>query len=156
MDSLQINTGEKRIAINGDESRLLVFNPSDVLFVERFYKLISEFENRLTEYQKQSIALEADTRTNGNDIPVNMGARLELVKEACEYSRESIDKVFGAGTSQMVFGDTLSLDAVQQFFEGITPFIAVARSEKVRQYMAQTNAENLRKINRKVAKRVKK
>lgn len=137
MDTLRIETGEKRIAINGDESRLLIFDPSDVLFVERFYKLISEFESKLTDYQKRSKELEADTRTNGNDIPANMGARLELVKEACNYSRESIDKVFGAGTSQTVFGDALSLDAVQQFFEGITPFIAVARSEKVQKY---TNA----------------
>lgn len=142
MDSLQIDVGEKRIAINGDESRLLIFNPSDTLFVERFYKLISEFENKLTDYQNRSIALEADTTKNGNNIPANMGARLELIKEACEYSRESIDKVFGAGTSQTVFGDTLSLDAVQQFFAGITPFISVARAEKVAKY---TNAKPKRR-----------
>lgn len=141
MDSLNINTGEKRIAINGDESRLLIFNPSDVLFVERFYKLIGEFENKLTDYQKRSKELEADNTPNGNNMPANMAARLELVKEACEYSRESIDKVFGAGTSQIVFGDTLSLDAVQQFFEGITPHISAARSEKVQKY---TNARSKR------------
>lgn len=134
MDSLKIDVGEKRIAINGDESRLLIFNPSDVLFAERFYKLIGEFESRLTEYQKQSVILEADNTPNGNNMPANMAVRLELIKEACEYSRESIDKVFGAGTSQTVFGDTLSLDAVQQFFEGITPFISAVRSEKVQKY----------------------
>lgn len=134
MDSLKIDVGEKRIAINGDESRLLIFNPSDVLFAERFYKLISEFENKLTQYQAKSVELEADNTPNGNNMPANMGARLELVKEACNYSRESIDKVFGAGTSQTVFGDTLSLDAVQQFFAGITPFISAVRSEKVQKY----------------------
>lgn len=137
MDSLKIDVGEKRIAINGDESRLLIFNPSDTLFVERFYKLIGEFESKLTDYQKRSKELEADTRANGHDLPANMGARLELIKEACEYSRESIDKVFGAGTSQTVFGDTLSLNAVQQFFEGITPFISAVRSEKIAKYIVK-------------------
>ena len=136
MDSLQINTGEKRIPITRDgvSAGELVFNPSDTLFAERFYKLIGEFENKLTQYQVKSVVLEADNTPNGNDLPANMGARLELVKEACEYARESIDKVFGAGTSQTVFGDTYSLDSVQQFFEGITPYIKTARTEKVAKY----------------------
>jgi hypothetical protein len=137
MDSLQIQTGEKRIAINGDESRVIVFNPSDTLFAERFYKLIGEFENRLTEYQQRGIELEADSTPNGNGMPANMGARLELIKEACEYSRESIDKVFGEGTSQIVFGDVLSLDAIQQFFSGITPFIQTTRAEKIAPYLVK-------------------
>lgn len=135
MDTLNISTGEKRISINGDESRVIVFNPSDTLFAVRFYKLMNEFEHKLNEYQTRSIELEADNRTNGNDLPANMGERLELVKEACEYSRESIDRVFGEGTSQTVFGDALSLDLIQQFFTGITPFISAARTNRIQKYI---------------------
>lgn len=135
MDILKIETGEKRISINGDESRVITFNPSDTLFAERFYLLMNEFEHKLNEYQTRSIELEADNRTNGNELPANMGERLELVKEACTYSRESIDKVFGEGTSQAVFGDALSLDLIQQFFEGITPLIQVARVNRIQKYI---------------------
>lgn len=141
MDSLQINIGEKRIAINGDENRLLIFNPSDVLFAERFYKLIGEFETKLTEYQKRSAVLDANKSLDGNQIPANMGERLELQKESCNYCRENIDRVFGVGTSQIVFGDTLSLDAVQQFFEGITRFIEPARTEKIQKYTTPASAK---------------
>jgi len=48
----------------------------------------------------------------------------------------------GAGTSQIVFGESLNIDAVVQFFEGIRPYMQKARAEKVAKY---TNARPKRK-----------
>jgi hypothetical protein len=134
MDSIQINTGEKRVAINGDPNRVIVFNPTDVVFVEKFYRLIGDFQTRLVEYQAKSIELDKDQTADENGIPANANTRLALLREGVGFIREQIDGLFGPGTSQIAFGDTLSLDACKQFFEGITPFIQTARVQKIQKY----------------------
>ncbi len=135
MDSISIDTGEKRIAINGDPDRVIVFNPRDVVFAEKFYKLISDFETHLTEYQTRAATIDSDTNNDTNGIPTNTPARIELLKETCAYVRGQIDYLFGEGTSQKAFGDVLALDMFSQFFEGMTPYIRAARAEKIAQYV---------------------
>lgn len=134
MDNLQINTGEKRIAINGDPERVLVFNPSDVAFAERFYRLVDDLQKKLTEYQPRSEAMEAVTKVDEYGVPVNMQDRIAFANEVCDYMRGQIDTLFGKGTSQIVFGDTRELDMFDQFLNGLTPFIQKARSDKVKKY----------------------
>ena len=135
MDSIQIDTGEKRIAINDDPERVIVFNPHDVIFAEKFYRLIGEFETQLTEYQNRSNAIDAETTKDANGLPANMEARLSLLRETCGFIKSKIDYLFGEGTSQKAFGDATSLDMFSQFFDGMTPFIKTARVQKIAQYM---------------------
>lgn len=141
-NNLQITTGEKRITINGDASRVIVFNPSDVLFVEKFYKLIGEFEVKLNEYREEAKRLDANKDTDSNGVAVNVEEQLTLVRSACGFIRDRIDNVFGADTSQKAFGDTMSLDVFSQFFDGIGPYIKTERSAKVQKY---TNKRPTRK-----------
>lgn len=141
MDSIRIDTGAKRIAINDDPERVITFNPSDVLFVERFYKIVGEFEAKLHEYETRYAALPV---VENSGIPV-ADAHLALLRETCEYVREKIDYVFGAGTSQIVFGDSMVLNAFEQFFDGVTPFIQNTRVEKVRQYLPPAPPKRPRK-----------
>lgn len=137
MESLRIDTGVKRVMINDDPNRVIVFNPSDVAFAERFYRLIGEFQDKQAEYQRRAEELEQNAVVNENGIPSNLAESLALLREACEFLRAKIDDLFGAGTSEKVFGDALSLDAFEQFFEGITPFVQTARSNKMTRYVSQ-------------------
>jgi hypothetical protein len=123
MDSIRIDTGERRIAINDDPDRVIVFNPEDVVFAERFYAIVAEFETKLTGYQDRYDQLETDPD------------KLALLRETCEYIREKVDYVFGSGTSQTVFGDAMTLNMFEQFFSGIMPFIRSTRTEKIKQYL---------------------
>lgn len=136
MDALNISTGEKRISITRDGAPAgeIVFNPDDVVFAEKFYRLLGDFQNSFTQYQVQARALEAIKTLDDNGLPRNMSQRIELVSNACKYTREKIDLLFGDGTSQIVFGDALSLEAIKQFFEGIAPHIQAARVEKIQKY----------------------
>lgn len=134
MQSISVNTGEIRLAINDDPQRVIAFNPNDALFAEKFYRLMGDFKRALTEYQNQIEALENDKATNEDGVPVNFEERLTVLKNASEFIRKQIDTLFGPGTSTIVFGDSLVMDAYAQFFEGILPFIQKARTDKVAQY----------------------
>lgn len=134
MQSLHINTGEIRLAVNDDPNRIIAFNPTDISFAERFYGLLGEFEEKEKEYRQKAAALQDDTETNSMGIPTNFGPALALLRETSEFMREKIDDVFGEGTSQAAFGDANTLDMFEQFFNGITPFIQTAREKKVSKY----------------------
>lgn len=136
MEALQITTSEKRIPIirDGQEAGVLVFNPNDVTFAEKFYRLIGEFQQKLTEYRLRADVIEKIQAIDENNLPVNVGDRLTLQHEACVYIREQIDALFGVDTSQKVFGSTLDLDLFPQFFNGITPYIQAARNSRVERY----------------------
>ena len=134
MQFLQINTGEIRLAINDDPNRVIVLRPNDAIFAEKFYKMLGSFQEKFTEYQGRAVAVESKTEADANDIPLNTGERIELLKEICQYAHGQIDELIGVGTSQIVFGDSLNIDAIVQFFEGIRPFVQTARAEKVAKY----------------------
>ena len=138
MDSLRIDAGVIRIAINDDPERVIEFNPHDILFAERFYKLLHEFEDREGEFSAKADELDA---VEGD----NMGERLVFMREVCEFMRGQIDALFGAGTSQKAFEDALSLEMFEQFFSGITPFIRSARSERLAQYRPKKGSKRVMK-----------
>lgn len=134
MQSLQIDTGEIRLAINDDPNRVIVLRPNDAIFAEKFYKMLGNFQTKFTEYQSKAVAVESKTEADDNDIPLNTGERIELLKEVCQYAHGQIDELMGAGTAQIIFGDSLNIDAVVQFFEGIRPYMQKVRAEKVAKY----------------------
>lgn len=136
-DTLQISTGEKHIPVVRDGAPVgeIVFNPSDVVFAEKFYKVLGEIEAKTSEYQRQIETLDAANEKDGDDIPLNMGDRLALLRSICEYNNSLIDSVFGAGTAKTVFGDALNLDVFQQFFDGVALYFKQARAEKLKQYI---------------------
>lgn len=145
IDTLQIVTGEKRIAINSDPERIISFNPTDVLFVERFYSLLAEAEIKSEEYKTRAKLLEQDKQIGENGLPANIKERIDLLKESCIYLREQIDGVFGAGTSQKAFGDAFKLDMFGQFFDGIKPYFQKARAEKIAKYTTDASAKRDRR-----------
>mgnify|MGYP000104827856 CR=1 FL=1 len=138
MDSLQIDTGEIRLAINGDASRVIVLRPNDAVFAEKFYKMLGEFQSKFTEYQGRAAKIESQNETDENGVPLNTGERIALLKEICQYTRNQIDELLGAGTSQTVFGDALDIEAIIRFFEGVRPYMQKARAEKVARYTNKT------------------
>lgn len=137
--SLTIDTGVIRLAINNDESRVIAFNPNDTIFAEKFYKMLGTLQSRFTEYRKQAEVVESKQETDANGIPLNTGERIELMKEICLFARGQIDELFGAGTSQKVFEDTLSIETIIQFFDGVKPFVQSARADKVAKYTNKTH-----------------
>jgi hypothetical protein len=151
MDSIQILTGEICLSVNGDESRVIRFSPADLLFAEKFYRMLGEAEKKSTEYQKRAEELGASAETDANGLPVNIEKRLAFLRETCADMRQMIDDVFGAGTSQAAFGDAMDLDMFGQFLDGVSPYFRKARAAKVAQYI--TSQKPARGTGRKRTKR---
>lgn len=148
MDTLQISTGEKKIPVVRDGVSVgeITFNPQDVVFAEKFYRLINEFQMQFAQYQARARELEQDQTTDENGIPVHLDQQIALTKEACQFAYEQIDTLFGAGISAMVFGESFVPDTIIQFFNGIAPFVQKVRAEKVAKYVpVRANGKKHRK-----------
>lgn len=143
MDALNINinTGEKRVMINKDPSRVLVFNPTDVLFAERFYALFGELKTKLTEFNKRGAELSANMQKDSDGMPVNIDKQIALQIETSNYLRDKVDELFGEGTSKIAFGEVRNLDVIMQLLDGILPFFESVRSEKVAMYTTSASAK---------------
>ena len=134
MDKVQFKTGVKRILIN-DGPDFLEFNPLDTLFVDRFYAVYNEFNQKEAEFTKQAKAIDKrNDDVDANGVPANIQETIDFVKEVCTYMRGRIDYLFGNGTSQKLFGDVLSMEVISDFLTAITPFVQTARSDKLAKY----------------------
>ena len=132
--NLNINAGGIKLTINNDPNRVLEFNPEDVGFAARFYDLMQEFKAKAQEYSDEAQKLDNNKELDEYGIPVNMKEKIELLSKVCAYFREQIDRVFGLGTSAIVFGKINNVNMFAEFFEGITPYIDKARTEKIKKY----------------------
>jgi hypothetical protein len=136
MDSIRIDTGIKRIAINDDPERVIEFNPTDVEWSRRLDKLRFEVKKRLDEIEAQVRVLE--NQAQSNDDP-EVSEKINNIRiEVCVYVRGLIDKQFGEGTSEKVFGDLNSEFAIQSFLVAITPYMQIAREPIVGKYQPPT------------------
>lgn len=136
---IQIKSAEVHILVNDDPNRVIAFNPEDISFIDAFYNLIGEFDTKIEEFKQRELILRKNNAVDKYGIPVSTKEEIKLTKDLCTYLREKIDALFGAGTSDTVFGKSNTPDMFVQFFDGITPFIQTAREKKVQKYTVKTD-----------------
>lgn len=138
MDEIRIDSRKKRIAIRDEDDQVIgeiTFNPNDVAFAERFYEIYRDFDAKQKEYEVRAEQLDAaNDEVDQNGIPKQFDQGIAFMREVCGYVYEKIDHLFGEGTSKIVFRDSMNFEMIGQFFDGITPFIQQARSEKIGKY----------------------
>lgn len=132
MESIKYNDGKIRLMINDDPDRVITFAPDDVGFVSRYYELVDFIDGKQMEYVQKAEEIDKSSDMKDKD-------GLKLYKTMCEDIKNQIDYVFGNGTSQAVFEDSLRLDMFEQFLVGIVPYVKKARENKVRPYLLNTN-----------------
>lgn len=113
MNVLNFNTGEIALAVNGDEGRVFRFNPADPKLRERFYNAYRELRDgeKVKALTKKAEAADQSRGAGEDGIPADVEQLLEVDRELERFLRELMDGVFGAGTCEVVFGET-SLAAV--------------------------------------------
>ncbi len=115
MQSLNFEDGLKRLAINGDENRVIVVNPTDVGIVARYREKLPEIEK-----------LSPDTE-NPDEITDVLDKKV----------REFVDYIIGSPVSEIVFGKTncLSMAGGQTIFENfLTAYMEYMQPEIKAEY----------------------
>ena len=141
MAAIKINTGMIRLQVECDgRTEEITFNPDDVGFINKFCDLMKTMEEKQVEYDARIAELEKEESFDTYGIPHNMKGRLALMMEICQFMRGQVDMVFGAGTSQKIFGDANTLEMFTQFFDGIAPYIQKNREGKMAKYIAGKQA----------------
>lgn len=112
MQSINFEDGLKRLAINGDENRVIVVNPTDVGIVSRYREKLPDIEA----------------------ISENSAENPEIIDKKI---REFIDYIIGSQVSEIVFGKTncLSMSGGQTIFENfLTAYMEYMKPEIKAEY----------------------
>ena len=135
MESLHIDTGAVTLSVNNDENRTITFYPTDVHFAEAFFDLVRDFMQHSEDVSRQ----EEEIKESGGTAAERSAKEVELLRETYAFMRERIDNCFGAGTSEIVFGDHDSLGAYASFFRGVEPYVRKARKDELARYSGGDN-----------------
>lgn len=92
---LQFDDGIEELKINGDENRIIRFNPTSGVLLNKIEKAHNEI---ISEIKK----MEENTEMSDDE-------KLNLLDE---FIKSQIDTVFGASTSKTVFGDESSITSI--------------------------------------------
>lgn len=128
MESLQIRTGSISLRILddlGNERGIFTFNPEDVESAKQVMLLQNEIQDKMDEFGKR-----VDDATENVDKAI-------VMSETIQYLRGCIDKCFGEGTSELVFGKSHTLSMFEDFLNGITPYYAKAAEKRKAKYRKQ-------------------
>lgn len=91
--SLSFDTGIVEYDVNG--AATIRFNPTDATFIERFYRTLTELDERQDEFRKKVDAIGEDKE-----------GMFAYAKERDRDMREKLDDMFGEGVSDALFGAT--------------------------------------------------
>lgn len=134
MAGIRVNSGIKRIEVN-DEGDYITLSLSDNAFLDRFFSL---YEN-VQEMASESAA--AGKEIGGSDDNKNLREVFRLYEEAGKKMCFEVDRLFGEGTCEKVFGSiTPSIELYIDFFEQLTPYLHEFAQEK-RQRLSKYSAE---------------
>lgn len=115
MQSLNFDDGLKRLAINGDENRVIVVNPTD-------FGIVKRYKEKFPEIEKLSVETE-----NSEEIADILDKKV----------REFADYIIGSQVSEIVFGKTncLSIAGGQTVFENfLTAYMEYMKPEIKAEY----------------------
>ncbi|RDU21940.1 hypothetical protein [Anaerosacchariphilus polymeriproducens] len=122
MQSINFDDGYKEFAINGDESRVIRFNPCDMGILERIKKAYEEIEK--AEEESKDIELKPDG-TVKDDLEESVKA-LEVFKNVINTQ---IDYIFNSAVAEIAFNGQSPLSLVggvplyERFLNAILPII---------------------------------
>jgi hypothetical protein len=129
MEELKLNSGLKKIAIkdeDGDLITVLSVNVADADTAERFAKIINDLQEISANCEKEAMAWKKEheqDETVSGEIDVERVLQINHIRvKYLKQITEEIDKLFGEGTVQSIYGDiTPDETALVEFVEGVIP-----------------------------------
>ena len=132
-NSLNFNTGEVFLSINGDETKQIHFNPHDLGFIIRFDNASKEAEKMSKKYiEMQKQAKVVDEKKN------NSAMALKIAKESDKEARKIINDLMGYEYDYLIFGNINPLSTTSNGKSILQNFV-----EALASYMQTENEKDL-------------
>lgn len=135
MESFSRNT--VKIAIDGDESKVIEFNPNDMLLRNRITQFMVDMQAKQDEMLKKAEALDAEPATEGK-LPSNIKDVLAFNQEIADYFLGELDDIFGKGASVKLFGEcSFDPDLMASFMGYVMEKIGAVSQSKIEQKLGK-------------------
>ena len=129
MQNLVFDEGYKEFTINGDENRVIRFNPSDVAMLKR----LNQAKENILEAMKGNEDIELDEEGKPIDSLENAS---KIIRHIDNTIKEQINYIFNYEVADVVFGEQSPMANVNglplyvRFMESIKPVIEEAMKEE--------------------------
>ncbi|MEN6482582.1 MAG: hypothetical protein ABFD29_10475 [Anaerolineaceae bacterium] len=121
-----------QIVLDGDSSRVISFNPRDVMLRNRITQFMLNLQAKRTEIAERAQAIEAVTEKDEDGIPINIKDALSFNTETSEYFISQLDDIFGDGTSEKLFGPrAFDIELMLSFMTFIMDKINIVSKDKL-------------------------
>lgn len=132
MQKLSFDEGYKEFSINGDENRVIRFNPSDLAIIKR----LEEAKNKISE----SMAIKDDIELDNEGKPVDsLENYSKVISHIDNVIKEQINYIFDSDVANVVFGNQSPLANIkgkplyERFMESVMPEIKKAVEEEAKE-----------------------
>lgn len=136
MESFSRNT--VKIAIDGDEGKVIEFNPNDMLLRNRITEFMVNVQAKQDEMTKKAEALDAGEQPADGDLPANIKDVLAFNQEVADYFIGELDDIFGKGASAKLFGErSFDPDLMASFMAYVMDKIGNVSNAKIEQKLGK-------------------
>lgn len=129
MESLNIETSKKRLCLNGDESKVIEFNPEDLDTRKKFFDASKEIFQKQREYDIAVKEIESE-----QDDMKKTEKAFELEQNLYNLMKNIIDDIFGNGTSDMITDGKTNIFSLVNFIIAITPYFRAVTDKQKNKY----------------------
>lgn len=123
--NLNINDGKKKVILNDDENKVLIFNPNDLESRRKMYSV----NGKILEYDKK-FKEKVKTLKENKDVE----KEFELEEEMHNVIKNLVDDVFGEGVSDMITDKKTNPVALMNFLTAIMPYFLDKVENKRKKY----------------------
>ena len=135
MESFSRNT--VKIAIDGDEGKVIEFNPNDMLLRNRITEFMVDVQTKQAEMAKKAEALDAEPAGEGT-LPANIKDVLAFNQEVADYFIGELDDIFGRGAAGKLFGErSFDPDLMASFMAFVMEKIGAVSQSKIEQKLGK-------------------
>lgn len=99
------NRNTVKIAIDGDENKVIEFSPNDMLLRKRITQFMVDLQMKQAEMDEKAQALDKANTADEGEMPSNIQEVLDFNQEVADYFTGELDDIFGKGSSTMLFGE---------------------------------------------------
>jgi len=152
MSAIKLKSKVKTIDLtneNDENIGKITFNPEDIgaynellsigdiiTKISENYDSVKEISN-IPEGKLESLEKYKDAQNNFDQI----GKFTSFVVEQVEKISEKINRIFGNGTSELIFQGGHDLELLSNFIEAVIPYFKSAKKERVNKYLDKTEGD---------------